>query len=163
MGAWLSWHKHLFHAPGLRKEQTAACLLRAIYFYGFAHRQKGIFSNSVLLWWPGDCSQTFTDRLQFVGPVLSPRSNLFQENSIFQTSFDQKFGKPGLTQMRHEQNGCEKLQRPFSKIQWGKHTKMQEFMKRTRQVKIIAVNIFFVKKNRKQVYSRRTLKAFTHH
>jgi len=28
-------------------------------------------------------------------------------------SFDQKFGKPDLTQMWHEQNGCEKLYWPF--------------------------------------------------
>jgi len=29
---------------------------------------------------------------------------LFQENSFYPISFDQKFGKPDLTQMRHEQN-----------------------------------------------------------
>ena len=36
-------------------------------------------------------------------------NTLFQKNSFSAISFDQKFGKPDLTQMRHEQNGCEKL------------------------------------------------------
>jgi len=36
-------------------------------------------------------------------------NTLLQENSFYPISFDQKFGKPDLTQMRHEQNGCEKL------------------------------------------------------
>ena len=54
-------------------------------------------------------SQTFSDRVPFVGPILSPRTTLFQENSIYPISFDQKFGKADLTQMRHEQNVCEKL------------------------------------------------------
>jgi len=36
-------------------------------------------------------------------------NTLFQENSFYPISFDQKFGKPDLTQMQHEQNGCEKL------------------------------------------------------
>ena len=43
------------------------------------------------------------------------------------------------------------------------NTKIQEFINRTRQVKATAVNIFFVKKNRKQVYSCTTLKAFAYH
>jgi len=51
-------------------------------------------------------SQNFPDRIPFVGRVLSPRTTLFQENSIFQILFNEKFGKPGL---RHEKNGCEKL------------------------------------------------------
>jgi len=38
-----------------------------------------------------------------------PRTTLFQENAICQISLDQKLGKPELTQMQHEQNGCEKL------------------------------------------------------
>ena len=42
------------------------------------------------------------------------------------------------------------------------NTKTQEFINRTRQVKTTAVNIFFVKKNRKQVYSCTTLKAFVY-
>jgi len=54
-------------------------------------------------------SQTFSHHVPFVGPILSPRTTLLQENSICQISFDQKFGKPELTQMRHEDNGCEKL------------------------------------------------------
>jgi len=54
-------------------------------------------------------SQTFSHRVPFVGPVLSPRTTFLQENSIYQISFDQKFGKPKPTQMRHEDNGCEKL------------------------------------------------------
>ena len=58
--------------------------------------------------------QTFSDRVPFVGPVLSARNTLFQENSIFQILFDQKFGKPELTQFRHEQNVCENLW-PFLK------------------------------------------------
>jgi len=33
----------------------------------------------------------------------------FQENSFYPISFDQKFSKPDLTQIRHEQNACEKL------------------------------------------------------
>jgi len=36
-------------------------------------------------------------------PLLSPRTILFQENSIYLISFDQKLGKSELTQMRHEQ------------------------------------------------------------
>jgi len=44
-----------------------------------------------------------------MNPVLSTRTTLFQEKSMCQISFDQKFRKPGLTQMQHEQNGCEKL------------------------------------------------------
>jgi len=36
-------------------------------------------------------------------------NTLLQENSIYPISLDQKFGKPDLTQMRHEQHGCEKL------------------------------------------------------
>ena len=56
-------------------------------------------------------SQTFSDRLLFVGRVVSPRSTLIEENPIYQNkiSFDQKYGKPELTQTRHEQNSCEKL------------------------------------------------------
>jgi len=53
-------------------------------------------------------SQTFSHHEPFVGPILSPRTTLLQENSIYQISFDQKFGKPELTQMRREDNGSEK-------------------------------------------------------
>ena len=56
----------------------------------------------------GGCP-TFSDRVPLVGPVLSARTTLFQENSIFQILLDQKFGKPELTQFRHELSGCEKL------------------------------------------------------
>jgi len=38
-----------------------------------------------------------------LGPVLSPRTTSFQEKSMCQISFDEKFGKPELTQMRHEE------------------------------------------------------------
>jgi len=43
------------------------------------------------------------------------------------------------------------------------NTKIQEFINRTRQVKTTAVNIFFVKKNRKKASTRTTLKVFTYH
>jgi len=49
-------------------------------------------------WFPN-----FPDRAPFVGPGLSARTTLLQENSIFQILFDQKCGKPELTQFRHEQ------------------------------------------------------------
>ena len=54
-------------------------------------------------------SQTFSDRVPFVAPVLSSRTTLFQEKSMCQISFDQKSGKPELTQMQRAQNGCEKF------------------------------------------------------
>ena len=54
-------------------------------------------------------SQTFSHHVPFVSPVLSPRTTLLQENSINQILFDLKFGKPELTQMWHEDNGCGKL------------------------------------------------------
>ena len=54
-------------------------------------------------------SQTFSHRVPFVVLLLSPRTTFLQKNSIYQISFDQKFGEPELTQMRHEENGCEKL------------------------------------------------------
>jgi len=44
-----------------------------------------------------------SDRVTFVGAVLGAlRTTLFHENSFYQISFDQTFGKPGLTQKRHE-------------------------------------------------------------
>jgi len=59
-------------------------------------------------------SQTFSDRAYHLWyRTLSPRTTLFQENSIHQKLFDQTIGKPELTQMRHEENGCEKLERPI--------------------------------------------------
>ena len=54
-------------------------------------------------------SQTFSDRVPFVEPVLSSRTTLFQENAFCQRSFAQKFAQPDLTQILHEKNGCEKL------------------------------------------------------
>ena len=58
-------------------------------------------------------SQTFSDRVPFVGPVFFTvyhlENTLFQETSFYPIHFDQKFGKPDLTQMPHEQKGCEKL------------------------------------------------------
>ena len=54
-------------------------------------------------------SQTFSDRVPFVTPVLLSRTTLFQEKSMCQISFDQKSGKPELTQMQREKNGCEKF------------------------------------------------------
>jgi len=51
----------------------------------------------------------FVIAYQFVGPVLSTRNTLFQEKSVCQITFDQKFGKLELTQMRHKQIGCENL------------------------------------------------------
>jgi len=54
-------------------------------------------------------SQNFSDGVPFVAAVLSSRTTLFQEKSMCQISFDQKSGKPELTQMQREQNGCEKF------------------------------------------------------
>jgi len=51
-------------------------------------------------------SQTFSDCVPFVAPVLSSRTTLFHEKSMCQMSFDQKSGKPELAQMQREQNGC---------------------------------------------------------
>jgi len=48
--------------------------------------------------------------------TYSLESTLFQENSIYPTSFDQKFGKPDLTQMQQEQHGCENDNGHFSKL-----------------------------------------------
>jgi len=45
----------------------------------------------------------------FCVPVMSSRTTLFQEKSMCQIPFDQKSGKPELTQMQREQNGCEKF------------------------------------------------------
>jgi len=61
--------------------------------------------------------------------------HLVPANSIFQILFDQKFGKPELTQFRHEYNSCEKLQWPFLRQQW-KYTKIQESINRTRLAKL---------------------------
>jgi len=54
-----------------------------------------------------------------------------------------------LTQKQREENGCEKVLGSFLETNKGSvgYTKIQEFINRTRQVKIIVVNIFFVKKN----------------
>ena len=65
--------------------------------------------------------------------------------------------------MQHEENGCEKVLWPFLETNKVGYTKIQEFVKKTRQVKIIAVNIFFVKKKRKLVYLCTTLKALAYH
>ena len=54
-------------------------------------------------------SQTFSDRVPFVAPELTSRTTLFQEKPMCQISFDQKSGKPELTQMQRKQNGCEKF------------------------------------------------------
>jgi len=54
-------------------------------------------------------SQTFSDRVPFVCPVLSSCTTLFQKKPMCQISVDQKSGKPELTQMQREQNGCEKF------------------------------------------------------
>jgi len=40
---------------------------------------------------------------------------VFHKNSIYQISFDQKFGKSDFAQMLHEQNCFEKFQWPFLK------------------------------------------------
>jgi len=45
----------------------------------------------------------------YSGPVLSTCITSFQEKSMCQILFHQKFGKPDLKQTQHEQNGCEKL------------------------------------------------------
>jgi len=44
-------------------------------------------------------SQTFSHRVPFVGPTLSPGTTLLQESSIYQISCDQNFGKPELIHM----------------------------------------------------------------
>ena len=45
----------------------------------------------------------------FVGPIPSPRiTNCSRKTQIYQVSFDQKFEKPGLTQMRQKDNSCQK-------------------------------------------------------
>jgi len=36
-----------------------------------------------------------------------------------QISFDHRFGKPELTQMQHEENGCEKVLWPFLETKKG--------------------------------------------
>ena len=78
-----------------------------------------------------------------MGSVLSSRTTLLQENLIFQILFDQKFGKQDLTQVWLEQNGRGNFCGHFQNQQ-GKYTKIQEFINRTRSVKIIAVNMIFV-------------------
>jgi len=52
--------------------------------------------------------------------------------------------------MHHEENGCEKVLWPFlePRREVG-HTKIQEFINITRQVKIIAVNISFCAEKQK--------------
>jgi len=32
-----------------------------------------------------------------------------KKTQLYQVSFDQKFGKPGMTHMRQKDNGCDKL------------------------------------------------------
>jgi len=51
--------------------------------------------------------------------------------------------------MQHEENGCEKVLRPIVETNKGSvgYTNIQEFIIRTRQVKIIAVNIFWEEKH----------------
>jgi len=46
-------------------------------------------------------SQSFSDRVSLESPVLSPRTNLFQENSFNQILFIQKYRDLDLTQKRH--------------------------------------------------------------
>jgi len=50
-----------------------------IKFFGRVHSEQ---------WFPN-----FISSRTIVGPILSARTTLFQENSIFQILFDQKFGK----------------------------------------------------------------------
>ena len=69
----------------------------------------GLFGAPIMIRRPGSCaplaplvmplvsgSQTFSDRVPFVGPARTVT-----------TYHLEKFGKPELTQMQHEQNGCE--------------------------------------------------------
>ena len=91
-------------------------------------------------------SQTFSDRVPSVGPILLPRTTLSQENSIYQMSFNQKFWKQKLTPIQHEQNRVEKIIIAIFKTQLGKYTTLQAFINRNRQVKIIVVNIFLWRK-----------------
>jgi len=50
--------------------------------------------------------------------------------------------------MRHEENGCEKVLWPFLENKGSWLHKNSGIINRIRQVKTVAVNIFFVKKNR---------------
>ena len=68
----------------------------------------------------------FSDCVPFVKPVTVTACTLFQEIP-YQISFDQKFGKLELMQMRHEQNGCEKLQWSFLKSNNGSTQKCRNF------------------------------------
>ena len=62
--------------------------------------------------WPA-VPKLFLIAWPFVDPVFFTsyhlENTLFQENSFYPISFNQKFGKPDLTQMQHEQHGCEKF------------------------------------------------------
>jgi len=52
--------------------------------------------------------------------------------------------------MQHEENGCEKEVWPFLETNKGtNYTKSQEIINKTRQVKIIAVNISFCEEKQK--------------
>jgi len=68
--------------------------------------------------------------------------------------------------MQHEEMAVRKYyghcQTPTREVGY---TRILEFINRIRQVKIIAINIFFVKKNRKQCRSIRVppWKAFAYH
>jgi len=65
--------------------------------------------------------------------------------------------------MQHEENGCEKVLRPFLETNKGsKLQKIQEFINRTRKVNIIVVNIFFCEEKQKVglfVYHREGLRV----
>ena len=68
-------------------------------------------------------------------------NTLFQENSIYPMSFDQRFGKPDFTQMRHGQQGCEKLQWAFLETNKGTTQKCRNLSTEHDQWK---QNVFFL-------------------
>jgi len=77
-------------------------------------------------------SQTFSDGIPFVGPVLPACSTLFHETSFYQISFDHKFGRPNLTQTQHERNSMCTPGEKMAVIQArtiliGFHTKLGSF------------------------------------
>ena len=54
--------------------------------------------------------QTISDGEPFVNqPHTVTTYHLVPGKLVYQMSFDQNFGKPEQTQIRHEQNGCKKL------------------------------------------------------
>jgi len=94
-------NKHAFNALVTAQASVGEAIVICVYFFLISLQIPKIVSNTRVQHAVGQWFPTFSDRVPFVGPVLSPRTTLFQENSISPIWFDQKCGKSELAQMRH--------------------------------------------------------------